>query len=267
MLHEQTTAVRGRRVRYLESGLGRPIVLLHAFPMSADMWRPQLDRLPKGWRLIAPDLRGFGGSNLDGPELGMDDYAGDVVALLDTLSLERAVIGGLSMGGYVTFAVFRLAPERFSGMILADTRSTADTEDGVRARRTLLESVRARGVGAVADTMPAKLLGETSHRERPALVADVRAQIASNPASGIEAAIYALMTRPDSTADLPRIACPTLVIVGAEDGLTPVSDAEALRDGITGARLAVLPRAGHLSNLEAAEDFSHTIGEWLASLP
>jgi 3-oxoadipate enol-lactonase len=266
MIHEHRTALKGRVTRYFESGFGRPIILHHAFPVSAEMWRPQLDRVPRGWRFIAPDLRGFGGSALDGIEVGMDDYALDTLALMDALDLDRAVVGGLSLGGYITFALFRLAPERIDGMILADTRSTSDSEDGVRARRALLETVRSHGATAVADEMLGKLLGDTTRRERPDLVAHVRRLIEANPTSGLEAAIYALMRRPDSTPDLPRIDCPTLVIVGQEDVVTPIDDAEPLHRTIKDSRLAVLPRAGHLSNLEAPEEFSHTITEWVASL-
>jgi 3-oxoadipate enol-lactonase len=267
MIHEHRTALKGRVTRYLEAGFGRPIIFHHAFPVSAEMWRPQLDRVPRGWRFIAPDLRGFGGSALDGGiDVGMDDYALDTLALMNALDLDRAVVGGLSLGGYITFALFRLAPERFDGMVLADTRSTGDSEDGLKARRTLLETARSRGVTAVADEMLGRLLGETTRRERPEVVSGVRRLIEANGRPGVEAAIYALMRRPDSTPDLPRIDCPALVIVGQEDAVTPVSDAEALHRTIKDSRLAVVPRAGHLSNLEAPEEFSHTISEWVASL-
>jgi 3-oxoadipate enol-lactonase len=267
MVHEQRTALKGRVTRYLEAGLGDPLILLHAFPVSADMWRPQLERVPRGWRFIAPDLRGLGGSALDGStDVGINDYASDALELMNALDLERAVIGGLSMGGYVAFAMFRQAPGRLSGMILADTKAPADTDDGVRSRRALLELVRSSGVKAVADQMIGKLLGETSRRERPGLAADVRRLIEANSAEGVDAAIYALMTRPDSTPDLPRIECPTLVIVGEEDGVTPVADAEVLHRSIRGSQLSILPGAGHLSNLEAPEEFSNTITGWVASL-
>ena len=267
MIHEHRTALKGRVTRYLETGLGRPLILLHAFPLTADMWRPQLDRAPKGWRIIAPDLRGLGGSALDGSlDVDMDHYAEDTLALMDSLDIERACIGGLSMGGYVTFATFRLAPERIDGFILADTRSAADSEEGIGNRRALLETARGAGVTAVADQMIQKLLGETTRRERPEVVAQVRRAMEANPVSGVEAAIYALMNRPDSTGDLARIRQPTLVVVGEEDTVTPVADARALHQAVTGSQLVVLPRAGHLSNLEAPEEFSHTINEWLASL-
>jgi 3-oxoadipate enol-lactonase len=267
MIHEHRTALKGRVTRYLEAGVGRPLILHHAFPARADMWRPQLERVPKGWRLIAPDLRGLGGSALDGSiEVGMNDYASDTLALMDSLDLEQAVMGGLSMGGYVTFAIFRLAPERIRGMILADTKSAADSDEGIKSRRALLETARDNGVAAVAEQMIGRLLGDTTRRERPELVAEVRRTIESNHVGGVEAAIYALMNRPDSTPDLPSIDCPTLIIVGDEDTVTPRTEAEALHRAIRKSELAVLPRAGHLSNLEAAEEFSLTISKWIASL-
>lgn len=267
MAQEHRTVVNGRIVRYVESGLGRPVILLHAFPVNADVWRPVMTRGPKGWRFIAPDFRGFGGSSIDSAAVGMAAYANDVQKLMDALLIEEAVLGGLSMGGYVAFALMRQASARFSALMLADTRPTADTEEGLRARRSLLELVRQKGLPALAGEMLPKLLGETSRRERPDVVAEVRREIDSNSQMGVEAAIYALMKRPDSTPDLPLISCPTLVIVGADDTVTPLRDAEAMGASIRSSELAVIPKAGHLSALEAPEEFSTTITRWLGSLP
>jgi 3-oxoadipate enol-lactonase len=262
MIHETRTTVNGRTVRYLESGIGTPLILLHAFPLNADMWRPQLEQAPAGWRLIAPDLRGFGGSAIDSEEIGIDDYAHDVLLLMDDLLLGRAVIAGLSFGGYVAFAMFRRAPERVAGLLLADTRSTADTDDGLRTRRELLEAIRREGTGILPDRQMPKLLGATTRRERPEVVADVRRIIAASPSQGIEAAIVALMRRPDSTADLGRIAVPTLIVVGEEDEITPVTDARSMHAAVRGSSLTILPAAGHLSSLEVPGAFSTTISEW-----
>ena len=195
----------------------------------------------------------------------MDDYANDILKLMDALLFEEAVICGLSMGGYVAFAMFRRAPTRVAGEDTPDTRSTADTEDGVRGRQAMLESGVEKGLPAVADQMIPKLLGQTSHGERAELVADLRRQILANPRPGVEAAIYALMRRPDSTPDLPPVSCPTLVI-GEEDTVTPPSDAEALARGIRNAELTVIAKAGHLPRSRRLEDFSTTITRWLASL-
>jgi pimeloyl-ACP methyl ester carboxylesterase len=256
------------RMRYLEAGMGWPVMLIHAFPLGADMWRPQLERVPDGWRYLAPDLRGFGPAAtraLDTRARSLDDYAADLVLLLDHLEIDRATIGGLSMGGYITFALFRKAPERFSALILADTRPQADTPEGREGRRKLLHVLETRGAAGVADEMLPKLLGTTSREERPAVVAWVRRVIEANPPEGIGAAIEAMMERPDSTRDLSRLARPTLVIAGEEDVLTPVADAEALQRQVERSRLVTLPRAGHLSSLETPEEFSRALSDFLGA--
>jgi pimeloyl-ACP methyl ester carboxylesterase len=260
------THARGT-ARYLEAGAGRPAVLLHAFPLSADMWRPQLEHPPDGWRLIAPDFRGFGKTPVvdAGRTAAIDDYAADIEACLDGLSIERAVIGGISMGGYVTFALLRRNRSRFAGAVLADTRSAADTAAGRDGRRAMLDAVRRQGAGAVADLMVPKLMSQGTASTRPDVVAWVRRTIETTPVPAIESAIEALMSRPDSTPDLARVPPPCLVIVGAEDGVTPPADSESMHRAIAGSRLVVVPGAGHLSNLESPEAFSRALTDVLAS--
>jgi pimeloyl-ACP methyl ester carboxylesterase len=266
MIRESRARVDGRTIRYLDAGSGWPVVLLHAFPLNADMWRPQLERVPEGWRFIAPDMRGFGPDATDRPApVTLDEMARDITALLDRLAIESAVIGGLSMGGYVTFALFRQDPARFSRMILADTKAQQDTPAGLEGRRQMIELARTGGAAAVADSMLPKLLGASAASRRPYLADRVRAMIESAPVSGIVAAIEAMIGRPDSRADLSRIACPTLVIVGEEDVPTPVSDAAEMQNHIARSRLVILPEAGHLSNLEAPDGFALAIADFLTS--
>jgi pimeloyl-ACP methyl ester carboxylesterase len=255
-------------MRYLEAGSGWPVVLLHAFPFSADMWRPELERVPEGWRFIAPDFRGFGpepapAAAETAPTL--DVLAGDIAGMLDELQIDRAVIGGLSMGGYVTFALFRQAPQRFAGMILADTRPQPDTPEGREGRRKMIELAYARGAAGVADAMLPRLLGATTRTKRPALAPLVREMIEGQRVEGIVAALEAMMARPDSTPDLERIAVPALLIVGSEDELTPTSDAELMQNHIPRSRLVVLPEAGHLSSFEAPDGFTLALADFLAS--
>lgn len=267
MIEERSANIDGRKLRYLVAGAGWPVVLIHGFPLHAGQWRPQLEQVPDGWQYIAPDLRGFGPSAPTGVDarLSMDDYAGDIEGLLNHLELDRAVIGGLSMGGYVTFALFRRAPERFSGMILADTRSQADTPEGRQVRRRLLELVRKDGTAAVLDQMLPKLLGKSTFDERPAVVREVTSLIQAASVEGIEGAIHALMDRPDSTPDLARVSTPTLVIAGEEDVITPVSDGGFLSRSIARSRLVTLAASGHLSNLETPEEFSRALHDFLTS--
>lgn len=242
------------------------VVLIHAFPLNATLWRPQIDRAPTGWRFLTPDLPGFGRSRLAPPKT-MDEMARAVLDVLDVERIERAVIGGLSMGGYVTLALYRLAPERFSGIILADTRATADNDQQREARQKMIASVRANGSTAVADEMLPKLLGETSRRDRPELASRVRAMIERNSPEVIAGAVEAMMGRPDSRPLLPGISVPALVLCGDEDVLTPPADSRALHAAIPGATLAIVEKAGHLSNLESPDRFSFALNSFLGELP
>jgi 3-oxoadipate enol-lactonase len=265
------------RLRYLEApaklqaGAGPSpralgtLVLLHAFPLNARMWEPQLALAEQGWRVIVPQLRGFDGGHHDPPASSMDDYAGDLVDLLDALHVDRAVVGGLSMGGYVAFALLRHAPTYVAGLILADTRSQADTPEGRQGRERMLALLADKGPGGVADEMMPKLLGETTRREHPALAEHVRAMIMASSNEAIAGAIRALMTRPDSTPLLPPLHVPTLIIVGEEDTLTPPALSQAMHEAIHGSELAIVPKAGHLSSLEQPDVFNATVTRFLTT--
>lgn len=269
-LSEQHVTLAGRSLRYFDTGTGKPCVLIHAFPLSADLWQPQLAVPPEGWRLIAPDLRGFRGPGApvcDVAPLGdltMDDYVSDVVALLDHLGISSAVVGGISMGGYVAFALQRRAPERVRGLVLADTRSQADGDEARAKRREMLALIARDGVAGVADAMVPALVGRTTLRERPDTVAQVRRFVLANHPEALRAAVSAMMTRPDSTPLLPSIKRPALVVVGDEDAITPVADVRSMHEAIPGSRFSVLRAAGHLPNLEAPEAFSAALGGFLA---
>jgi 3-oxoadipate enol-lactonase len=243
-------------IPYLEAGAGWPVVLIHAFPLGADMWRPQLARVPDGWRFIAPDLNGLARKHT------MEDYARGVARLLDGLEIDTAIIGGLSMGGYVTFALFRLAPERFSGMILADTRPGDDTPDGKAARATMRERLASGGPSAIADQMLPKLLSPEADEE---LVVRVRRMIEHVPPPAIDSALAAMMERPDSTPDLPRMSFPTVIIVGEHDEVTPLAEAERMHAVMPRSRLTVIPRAGHLANIERPDEFTQAIHDFLVA--
>lgn len=249
-----------RSLRYFEAGSGRSAVLLHAFPLSADQWLPQLHRVPPGWRFIAPDLRGFRGVGPAFEDAGlagltMDDYADDVLALLTHLEIDRAVVCGLSMGGYVAFAMRRRAPGRVAGLVLSNTRAAADSDAAREGRDKMIDLARREGAAGIAREMVPKLLGESSRKQQPDLEDAVRRLILVNSTEGIVTALGAMKTRPDSTPLLEAIACPTLVITGEEDVIIPPAEAEAMQRAIPGSSLVMLPKVGHLSNLEAP-------GEW-----
>ncbi|MEO8257437.1 MAG: alpha/beta fold hydrolase [Acidobacteriota bacterium] len=239
------------------------VVLIHGFPLNARMWEPQLELAQHGWRVIVPQLRGFDGPAADPVAASVDDYAGDVIDLLDALHIEQAVIGGLSMGGYITFAVFRHAARYFRGMILADTRAQADTPEGVEGRQRMIQLVREKGAAAAADEMLPRLIGASTRALRPEVEQAVRGLILSNPPETIVGALMALMTRPDATPSLAAIHCPALVLVGDEDVITPPAASREIAGGIAGAELVVIPGAGHMSNMEQPAAFNRAVARFL----
>ena len=228
------------------------------------MWERQLSLSRSGWRVVIPQLRGFDGGAGEPPVSSIDDYAGDVIDLLDALHIEEAVIGGLSLGGYIAFAVLRHAARYVHALVLADTKSPADSPEAIAGRKRLLQIVTEKGASAVADEMVPKLLGETSRRERPAVVEHVRDLILSNSSEAIAGAIRALMSRPDSTPLLATIHVPTLIVVGAEDTLTPRANADEMHGAIAGSELVEIAGAGHLSNLEAPDLFDAALARFLS---
>jgi 3-oxoadipate enol-lactonase len=239
------------------------LVLIHGFPLSARMWEPQLVLAELGWRLIVPHLRGFDDGPAGRSATSMDDNAGDVIDLLDALHIEQAVVAGLSMGGYVTFALLRNAASYFQGLVLADTKAPADTPEGVQARQRMQALVRDKGPEAVADEMLPKLLGESTRRQQPDVVEKVRAIILANGAETISGALTAMMTRPDSTALLSTIKLATLVVVGEEDTLTPPPLSVEMHKAISGSELVRIPDAGHMPNLEQPAAFNAALTAFL----
>lgn len=261
-----------RTIAYLDSVPGasdlRTIVLLHAFPLGAGMWEPQIHAIPKGWRLITPDLSGFGGtSEAGGSSPSMDDYARDVIDLLDALGITRAVVGGCSMGGYATFAVIRKATEMVEAVVLADTRAGADSLEGRTNRRSMLALVDREGASGVAREMMPKLLGRTTRATDTTVESTVRRLIKQQSPEGIRGAIQRMMDRPDSMATAASLRLPVLVLVGEEDELTPVEESRRIAAAIPGARLEIIPRAGHLANLEQPGPFNAALVSFLALLP
>jgi len=256
------TRVNSIDLAYDEVGSGPAIVLLHAFPLDRSMWAPQLGALVTAGRCIAPDLRGLGATE-GAPPYSMDQYADDVAALLEVVGAGPAVVIGLSMGGYIAFALWRRHRARVRALVLADTRPGPDSDEGREKRRRLIEVARARGSGAVADLQMASMVGQTTHARRPDVVQTVRSMIAAAPVAGIVGALEAMMARPDSAATLGTIDVPTLVVVGDEDTLTPPSEARAMHERIRGSRLEVLAGAGHIANLEQPSAFNHVVGEFI----
>jgi 3-oxoadipate enol-lactonase len=243
----------------------RHLVFLHAFPLNADMWDQQLGEAPAGWRMIAPDYRGFGQCALPSePEkTGMNDLAGDVIDILDRLNVTSAVLAGCSMGGYVAFEIVQSAAAYVSGLVLIDTRAGADTEEGKVGRRRMLDTIEKGGAEAIADEMTPKLLGATTQRERPDLVKHVHQMIRSAHPGAIKMAVHAMMNRHDMTPLLPKIKVPVLIVAGAEDTLMPRAAMDEMAAAVKGATFETIPSAGHLPNLERAAAFDEVLQQFL----
>jgi 3-oxoadipate enol-lactonase len=264
--------IGSRTIAYLDSAPGhndlRSYVLLHAFPIGANLWEPQMRIIPAGWRLITPDLRGFGGSTeLDSlSALSMADFADDVVDLLEELGVKRAVIGGCSMGGYAALALYQSRPDLFEGLVLANTRAGADSPEARANRRNMLALVDREGPSGVAREMMPKLIGKTTKDTNPSIEANVRRLIKQQSPVAIRSAIHRMMHRPDSTPLLAQVDVPSLVITGEEDEMIPVDESRKMADAIKGAKLVIVPGAGHLANMEQPDAFNNALSTFLTNL-
>lgn len=257
--------VDNTEIAYDDVGSGLPVVFLHAFPLNRTMWDPQVGALIAECRCIAIDLRGLGESKGEAPYT-VDRYADDVAGVLDTLQIERAVIVGLSLGGYVAFAFWRRHRDRVRALVLADTRATADDAETVARREQLLEVAMTQGPGAVANLQIAGLVGKTTRDKRPDIYDATHRMIAQAPLEGIIGGIEAMLARPDSTATCATIDVPTLIVAGDEDVLTGPKEAARLAESIQGSRMEILKGAGHLTNVEKPAAFNTVLSEFLASL-
>lgn len=252
----------------IETGTGPPVVLLHAFPLNASMWMPQREALGVTHRVITPDQRGFGGSQLGHDEPSLDQVADDVAAMLDARKIDRVVLGGLSMGGYVAMSFLRRHGHRVSALVLADTKLGADSPEAAANRLRIAEDVVAAGSSAqLVDELLPGLLGETSRARRALVLGRVKALLEKAPPYAVAWAQRAMAVRPDSTADLAAVAVPTLVLVGEEDTISPPADSEQIAKTVPNAQLVRIPDAGHLSAMEAPAEFNAAVAEFLAALP
>ena len=250
--------------REFGEGPGDPLVLLHAFPLDSRMFEPQRKALAGLRRLITPDYPGFGRSPRAPAQPDVRYYAEGVRGLLDRLGLERVVLGGVSMGGYVAFGCMRLFPERVSGLILADTRPDADSEETRENRKNMARRVADEGVEVLIELQMRRLLARDTLENDEEVVEEVRDMILESSPGGVVAALGALRDRPDSTPLLEEIEVPTLVIGGEEDGISSPEVMGAMAEKIPDSRHVTLPRAGHLSNLEAPEGFNAALKEFVA---
>lgn len=251
---------------YTDVGTGPPIVLIHGYPFNRSLWTEQTEALNSKYRVVAPDLRGFGESDSSEGTATMARMAEDVAALMDALAIEQAVIGGLSMGGYVALAFARMFPARVKALVLADTRAQADSEEGKQTRHQQAEKALSEGMAGIADAMLPKLLTPDTVSKRPELVKRVRDMMLKTKPGGAAAALLGMAERDDQTEFISSIRVPALILVGREDAITPVADSEKMQSRIEGSRLVVIENAGHVSNLEQTEQFNDALLGFLSTV-
>lgn len=258
----------GISMNYVERGsaAGLPVVFIHGFPFSHRMWDPQMKALPNNVRAISYDVRGHGDSQVADGQYTIEFFVDDLIALLDHLVVDKAVICGLSMGGYIALRATERHPDRVRALVLADTKSGPDNNEARIRRSVSMHAVKSEGVPAFAENFSKAIFAPDTFKDQPQTVAFVKDLIRTNTILGICGTLLALAARTDTTPSLKNIAVPTLVLVGELDALTPPTDAEALHAGIAGSKLVRIPHAAHMSNLENEAAFNTALTGFLRAL-
>ena len=259
--------LNGRMVSYDENGSGVPLVLIHGYPLNRMIWEAQWEGLNKQARVLAPDLRGFGGSEMVAGTTTIETYADDVHELLRAMAIEQpAVIAGLSMGGYVALAYARKYGAHVAGLILANTKATPDSEEGKAGRNKNIAVAQEQGAGAIAEGMLPKLFAPKTYTANGELVEQVKRIMASSTVPGIVGALGAMRDRPDALDVLSTANVPTLILAGADDALMPMAEQEKMKQAAPNSTLVVIPDAGHLSPMEQPDAFNHAVAEFLKTV-
>jgi pimeloyl-ACP methyl ester carboxylesterase len=249
-----------------DEGTGTPLLLVHGFPLNHTMWQHQMRVFRQNYRVIAPDLRGFGHSGVTAGKVTMEQFADDLNGLLDGLEIREPVLFCcLSMGGYIAWQFWRQYADRVRALVLCDTRAVADSEEAVKARLALADKVLKVGPQAVADVMLPKLFSRDTQSRRPEVEEAVRLMMMSTDSQGVAAALRGMVERPDVTPQLAGISVPALVIVGAEDAISPPAEMRAIAAAIPGAEYLEVPDAGHMAPLECPGPVNEALSKFLTS--
>ncbi len=262
-----TIKLPGVDLALADHGAGRPVVLIHGFPMDHSIWVHQVQALAPHYRVIAPDLRSAGCSSVTPGKVTVEQWADDLAAMLDALKInEPIVLGGLSMGGYVAFRFFQAHRSRLAGLILCDTKAAADTPQAAAGRLELAGRLEREGNRFLADTMPPRLLAPATLDGKPEVVEHLRQIILAGDPVGYAATSRGLAERPNFTPLLPQIDCPALLLVGRQDAISTAAEMNAMARTIPAARIVEIPNAGHVTPLEAPAEVTAAIEQFLGSL-
>lgn len=259
--------INGSTLAYSDRGNGLPLILIHGFPLCRKMWRPQAEALSRaGCRVITPDLPGFGESELPTGTVNMDTYSDSVTALMDHLGIDRAVIGGMSMGGYVLLNLLERHPERAAAPAFIVTKAGGDDDAGKTKRTSLADACRAQGIGPVAEAFRSILFAPDTLTANPELVDEVFGWISATNPHGAAAGLIAMRERKDYSTLLGGIVQPALVIGADQDQAIPMVNSHIIAEGLPEAELCILHGGGHLVNLEQPVGFNEAVLEFLAGL-
>ncbi len=255
--------IRGIKIGFDDTGDGNALVLIHGHPFDRSMWHKQTAEFGSQYRIIAPDLRGYGESETNDDKTTLDEFARDIAALLDDLKVESITLCGLSMGGQIALAFYQLFPQKTLALILADTFAQLDDEERRQARYSTAERLLREGMDKYADEVLPKMIAAETIIKQPKVAAHVLSMMRGTSPKGAAAALRGRAERPDYTPLLPQISVPTLIVVGSRDEFTPVSDAEFMWQRIPDSKLAVIEEAGHMPNLEKPVEFNRIVADFL----
>ncbi|HMB94539.1 MAG TPA: alpha/beta fold hydrolase [Tepidisphaeraceae bacterium] len=248
-------------MNYLDRGRGLPIILVHCFPLDSRMWQAQIDALSDHYRIIAPDLRGFGQS-ISSESFTINSLADDLHALLSNIGALPCLLAGLSMGGYVALAYAKKFPADLRGLALIDTRADADTPEARENRNKMIELAKSAGSKAIADAMFPKLLCASTIQNHPPIAQNARLIMQSQSPLTLQHALAAMRDREDQTGNLPSIVVPTLILVGEQDAITPPPMAQAMQKLLPDSKLVPIPDAGHLSPMEQPDAVNRALQQF-----
>jgi len=253
--------INGAPINYVEIGntSALPVLFLHGFPFSHEMWTPQLDVVGTKYRAIAYDIRGHGDSFVGDGQFTMEGHVDDLIGLMDHLKIHKAVIVGLSMGGYITLRALERNPERFRAAVLCDTRSEADSNEGKLKRAAGVVSVKEHGSEVFAEAFVKAVFAPESFKTKPEAVESIKQTIKQTTPLSIAGTLIALAARTDTTASLSSIKIPTLILVGEHDATTPPAASQAMHERIPGSELHLIPQAAHMSNIENTDFFNEKL--------